>query len=135
MWFAVIPTPRSPPARLQVEELDDIPRHHPGRFIGGHAREVRLDDPVRVRVLGLLVREVRGPDELIDAQQVAQAHAHAVLLKTPEDVRLEVVRRLLRQRLPPQDLPGPVPVPLVANIGHLIGPGEPADLGLREEQW
>ena len=105
-----------------MEEPDDIPRHHLGDLVSGHTREVRLNDTVRVRILRLLVREVCGPDELVDTHQVAQTHAHAILLKAPEDVRLEVVRRLLRQRLPPQHFLGPVPVPLVANIGHLIGP-------------
>src|SRR6266545_7388195 len=85
-------------------------------------------------VLGLLVREVRRPDELVDAHQVAQTYAHTILLKPPKDMLLEVVCRLLRQRLPTEHLRSPVPVPLVADIGHLISPWEPADLGLREEQ-
>src|SRR5919109_3393281 len=80
------------------------------------------------------MRKVRRPDELVDAHQVAQPHAHAVLLKTPEDMLLEIVRGLLGQWLPTQDLLSPVPVPLVADIGHLIGPREPADLGLGKEQ-
>lgn len=38
-------------AGLQVEEPDDISRHHLVGFVGGNAREVLVDDGVRVRVL------------------------------------------------------------------------------------
>jgi hypothetical protein len=37
-------------AGLQVEEPDDICRHHLVGFVGGNAREVLVDDGVRVRV-------------------------------------------------------------------------------------
>ena len=58
--------------------------------------------PIRVRELRLLVREVRCPDQLVDAEQVAQADADAVLLEAPQDVLFEIVGRLLGQRLPAQ---------------------------------
>jgi hypothetical protein len=38
-------------AGLQVEEPADISRHHLVGFVGGNAREVLVDDGVRVRVL------------------------------------------------------------------------------------
>ena len=38
-------------AGLQAEEPDDISRHHLVGFVGGNAREVLVDDGVRVRVL------------------------------------------------------------------------------------
>jgi hypothetical protein len=38
-------------AGLQAEESDDISRHHLVGFIGGNAREVLVDDGVRVRIL------------------------------------------------------------------------------------
>lgn len=38
-------------AGLQVEEPNDISRHHLVGFVGGNAREVLVDDGVRVRVL------------------------------------------------------------------------------------
>ena len=38
-------------AGLQVEEADDIARHHLVGLVGGNADEVLVDDRVRVRVL------------------------------------------------------------------------------------
>ena len=38
-------------AGLQVEETDDIARHHLVGFVGGNTSEVLVDDRVRMRVL------------------------------------------------------------------------------------
>jgi hypothetical protein len=38
-------------AGLQAEEPNDISRHHLVSFVGGNAREVLVDDGVRVRIL------------------------------------------------------------------------------------
>ena len=54
----------------------------------GDAREVLGDDPVGVRELGFLVREIGRPDQLVDADHIAQADADAVLLEAPQDVLL-----------------------------------------------
>ena len=57
----------------------------------------------------LLVREVRAPDRVVDADPVTQLHAGRVVLEAPEDVAAHVIAGLaVRQRLEAQEVLRPV---------------------------
>src|SRR5579885_363938 len=118
---------------LQMKEVDDVAGHHAVALLLGHAGKVALQDRVGLRPVGFLVREVRGPDELVHAHAMAQRHARRIELEAPVAVLDDVLAGIARQPLPAERLLHPAAVPLVAGVAHLEEQRDPADLVLGEE--
>src|SRR5579884_3881611 len=91
--------------QVQVEEAHHVVLDHLADLIRRHALEIPGDDAHRIRPFRLLVREIRRPDDVLDADLVPQLDSQPVVLEAPVAALSDVIAGQLLGWLPPLEEP------------------------------